>query len=577
MGETLCLGICDAFAREARRVAELEDWRDVEIRAFPCACAMAGGTPAASGSPDLPTGPGCDELHVYGGSCTHRPQGGVTVHAVEPCLGLLAPPSLVAHWMERGCYLVTPDWLSKWREKFDAMGFDRPTARRFYGESARSLLLLDTGIEAQSSARLQELAAYLGLPADAVPVGLDHLGSLLSKTALDWRHRRDIARRDESATVAAGRVAEYAMAIDVLERLAHLGTEEDVIAHVVDLFTMLFSPGSVSCAMVERDVPRMVDGSSGHDAEAARTEIERFVAAHDGAGAVSASGKGVIVRISHEREILAALRLDELAFPANAARYAELAGSIAGVCGLALANARAGARLKQLDNERVRSSRMESIGILAAGIAHDINNVLAIIVAHASRLHRSQDTSAKARQSVEPILSAARRAASVVERLLASAASQRLKMEEIDLNELASQHRGILSSILGDRIGLRLELARDAISVQGDSEQLGVVLVNLTTNARDAMPEGGVFTVRTTADSTSARLSISDTGNGMDQKTLAGLFQPYFTTREFGTSAGWGLAVAHGIVEQHGGSIEAASVPSQGSTFTVTLPLSARD
>jgi polar amino acid transport system substrate-binding protein len=115
------------------------------------------------------------------------------------------------------------------------------------------------------------------------------------------------------------------------------------------------------------------------------------------------------------------------------------------------------------------------------------------------------------------------------------------------------------------------------VPVRVDTEQMKTVLVNLATNARDAMAQGGIFTVRTAVTVNRAVLSCTDTGSGMDEETRKRIFEPYFTTREFGMSAGWGLAVCNGIIMQHGGVIRVASAPGEGSTFTISLPLPASD
>jgi signal transduction histidine kinase len=230
-----------------------------------------------------------------------------------------------------------------------------------------------------------------------------------------------------------------------------------------------------------------------------------------------------------------------------------------------------------MDAERVRSVKLESLGLFAGGMAHDFNNLLTIVMGHADLVSRHPEDPEEVRRAAEAILGSARRAADIVERLVAAAAVQMLHVEEADLNSIVSQSVGAFQSILGAEIELHLDLSSSPVPVRVDTEQMKTVLVNLATNARDAMAQGGIFTVRTAVTVNRAVLSCTDTGSGMDEETRKRIFEPYFTTREFGMSAGWGLAVCNGIIMQHGGVIRVASAPGEGSTFTISLPLPASD
>jgi polar amino acid transport system substrate-binding protein len=258
-------------------------------------------------------------------------------------------------------------------------------------------------------------------------------------------------------------------------------------------------------------------------------------------------------------------------------RCIELARAISGVCGLAVDNARAYARIAVMDAERVRAVKLESLGLFAGGMAHDFNNLLTIVVGHADLVSRHPDDPEEVRLAAEAILGSARRAADIVERLVAAAAVQMLHVEPADLNTIVSRSVGAFQSILGAEIELHLDLSGPPVPVRADTVQMKTVLVNLATNARDAMANGGIFTVRTGVMAGRAVLSCTDTGGGMDENTRKRIFEPYFTTREFGMSAGWGLAVSNGIIMQHGGVIRVTSAPDKGSTFTISLPLLSSD
>ena len=170
-------------------------------------------------------------------------------------------------------------------------------------------------------------------------------------------------------------------------------------------------------------------------------------------------------------------------------RCIELARAISGVCGLAVDNARAYARIGVMDAERVRAVKLESLGLFAGGMAHDFNNLLTIVVGHADLLSRHPDDPEEVRLAAEAILGSARRAADIVERLVAAAAVQMLNVETADLNSIVSQSVGAFQSILGAGIELASRPFRPPVPVRVDTVQMKTVLVNLATNARDAMSE----------------------------------------------------------------------------------------
>lgn len=374
---------------------------------------------------------------------------------------------------------------------------------------------------------------------------------------------------DQSKTI---RAEDYAAALELLESVARIDTEEEVSAGIVRLFTKLFDAECVAYAMVERGVPRPIVQSPGPEGEA---ELEEMLAYLDGATEIAlptASGTGFIAGIQRDGELMGIVRVGRVA-TATLSRCIELAKAISGVCALAVDNARAYARIAVMDAERVRAVKLESLGLFAGGMAHDFNNLLTIVVGHADLLSRHPDDPEEVRLAAEAILGSARRAAGIVERLVAAAAVQMLNVEAADLNSIVSQSVGAFQSILGTGIELHLDLSGPPVPVRADTVQMKTVLVNLATNARDAMPNGGIFTVRTGVAAGRAVLSCTDTGRGMDEMTRKRIFEPYFTTREFGTSAGWGLAVCNGIIMQHGGGIRVTSAPDKGSTFTISLPL----
>ena len=238
---------------------------------------------------------------------------------------------------------------------------------------------------------------------------------------------------------------------------------------------------------------------------------------------------------------------------------------------------------KQADALR-DAQRMEAIGRLAGGVAHDFNNLLTVILINLSDLVERPTLDERTRAILQEVRQAATRAADLVRQLLMFSRRQRAVPEILDLNDVVGSMDTLLRRLLGGERSLRLVLADSAPCVHLDAAQLEQIIINLITNARDAMPSGGVVTVETrtlqlaeTADGIEAgsyaKLSVSDTGAGMDAATRQSIFEPFFTTKEVGKGTGLGLATVYGIVEQSGGQIRVSSEPSQGSCFDVYFPL----
>jgi two-component system, cell cycle sensor histidine kinase and response regulator CckA len=231
----------------------------------------------------------------------------------------------------------------------------------------------------------------------------------------------------------------------------------------------------------------------------------------------------------------------------------------------------------RLEDEVRQAQKLEAVGRLAAGLAHDFNNYLtSIMCAGAVALDRLPEGH-EARREVEEILASSERAAGLTRQLLAFSRRQALVPRVFDVNALLASTERMLRRLLGADIDLRLVPAAGLGPVRADPGQLEQVVVNLALNARDAMPRGGRLTLETRAalrhHAPHVELAVSDTGSGMDAATRARVFEPFFTTKEPGRGTGLGLSTAFGIVTQSGGEIEVESAPGEGSTFRVWLPV----
>ncbi len=239
---------------------------------------------------------------------------------------------------------------------------------------------------------------------------------------------------------------------------------------------------------------------------------------------------------------------------------------------------------RELEQSLRQAQKMEAVGRLAGGIAHDFSNLLAVILGWSDMLVRDVPAGdARLRESVDGIVEAAHRAVGVTRQLLTLSRKKLLRPEVLSLNKVVQDLGRLLSRAIGERIELTTTLQDGLWAVVADSDQLAQVLLNLAVNARDAMPDGGLLALSTSNVDLRApavdvglpagrfvTLAVRDAGVGMTEDVRARLFEPFFTTKEHGT--GLGLATVYGIVRQAGGGIRVESRPGEGATFTVLLP-----
>jgi PAS domain S-box-containing protein len=230
---------------------------------------------------------------------------------------------------------------------------------------------------------------------------------------------------------------------------------------------------------------------------------------------------------------------------------------------------------KQLEERMRHAAKMEALGRLAGGVAHEFNNLLTAILGYSEVLRSRLTPQDPGFGPVEEISRAATRAASLTQQLLAFSRKQVPQIRQIDLNATIMQLSEMLRRLIGEHIRLVTDLDPSLPCVKADPAQIDQIIMNLTVNARDAMPAGGILKIETHAAYEPlplVHLLVSDTGMGMDEHTLANIFEPFFTTKGPGRGTGLGLSIVYGIVQQYGGVITVDSTVGHGSVFSIELP-----
>jgi len=250
-------------------------------------------------------------------------------------------------------------------------------------------------------------------------------------------------------------------------------------------------------------------------------------------------------------------------------------------------------RIKNLQKEKLeqqlrQAHKMEAVGTLAGGIAHDFNNILSIIIGNVSVMKMKMETNSTLKKYIEQIELSAERAANLTKSLLLFSRQKQIDSKPTNLNTIVEDIKKLLIRLVREDVMFTVALADRDLVIKADTGQIGQMLINLVTNAVDAMPDGGSLTVTTehvllkanslnsyecVVEGEYACMTVTDTGEGMDKKTLDRIFEPFFTTKEVGKGTGLGLSMAFGIVQRHNGYIEVDSIKNKGTSFRIYFPL----
>ena len=295
----------------------------------------------------------------------------------------------------------------------------------------------------------------------------------------------------------------------------------------------------------------------------------------------------LIVPLIFEETVLGILGLGSIESRRFLDEEVKLAQSVASQVSGVLARLRLDMERRRWEAQYYQAQKMEALGRLTGGVAHDFNNMLTVIIGNSSLLLQSLNQDHASRQEIEQIRQSAERAAALTRQLLAFSRQQILQPRILNLNNVIINLEKMLRRLIGEDVDLVTVLEPELGQVKADAGQIEQVIMNLVVNARDAMPEGGRLTIETAniyLDELYSRhnvgvvagpyiqLAVSDTGIGMDTETQALIFEPFFTTKPQGKGTGLGLATAHGIINQSGGHILAYSEPGHGTTFKIYLP-----
>ncbi|MFC1556098.1 PAS domain S-box protein [candidate division KSB1 bacterium] len=343
MTEKLNILACRNFSREISKVLEADEFKDVILTLLSARCGHPPVSEDEIDSIKKNSEPESD-VHILGCCCltglptNNDPVYQLDVSKLDQCFYMFSSKDIIDKYLIEGCYLITPGWLSQWRKQISYWGFDKDSAQEFFAESSKKLLLIDTGIDPESTKNIKEFSDYVNLPYEISSVGLDYLRLIISKIVIEWRYNKEKSKNEDLLNSNNKHISDYAMTLDLLNSLTKFLNEDDIIANVLELYKMLFAPKTIYYVPRKDDQPGNIISSP--EAESSSEELISIIAHINSGDLWTDTENGVLIQIRYLEETIGFLLLDKLLFPDLREKYRDLGLSIAVVCGLAITNAR---------------------------------------------------------------------------------------------------------------------------------------------------------------------------------------------------------------------------------------------
>ena len=583
MNERLCVITCENLREEFATVVAAQGWNDVVTATFAARC---GRPPVTFEELRELVPEDSTQVVAIGRACLSAlgppPCGFVPVRIYKPseCFHVVANAALIDEALAQGAYLITPEWLANWPERLAQLGFKPAQAAEFFQDFARKIVFLDTGIDAQSTARLAQFQAVVGIPAQHLTVGLDHLRLHLTHLVLSWQLERERRTRTARERQHQGELADHAAAIDLISQLARTQDETQAIAVITDMFRMLFAPATLHYLRLEHDVPEPQTPIPLETLD----QMRSLHADH----AWSPDHDGFMVRIARGKETLGVVAVEAFEFPQYRDRYLNMALALTGICGLAVENGRTRTRLMQAE-------KMASLGIVVAGVAHEINTPLGVGLAAASALHGQAQTLAgdlsgrtMTRSSLDDFLASAQTCTRLISANLERIAHLVDAFRQVAVGKLtADSTRFSLLECIDEVIrsfGAHLPAQRISVSVECDPRleiestrsDWTSIFVNLMGNSLRhgfGADDLGRIAIGVRTDGNRLHMDYSDDGTGMTAHALAHIFDPFFTT-DMQHGMGLGMNLVYNLVTHRmSGTIQCDSQPGKGMQCRIDVPL----
>ena len=557
--------ICDSFLQELK--VAIEEYENIEAFSFKSSCKYQGiPHPFVNNNPK-----GISRYILGGCSIDATPLDEFTVLIKESsCFNLFAPKQLINNYIDNGAYLLTPGWLRDWEFIIqDVWGFDKKSAKNFFADFCKKLVLIDTMIEPNSKEHLEAFAKFVDIEYEIVPVGLDYF-RLYVDNIIKSKTIESLDDSRQKYMVALQEKSNYAMAFDLLSRLNEKLDEKEIIDKIIEMFIMLFAPKDIIYFAISDNKIVKKLSSNNH----LEDEITQLLSIKENYRAYQDS---FLLKFIYNKKIVGFIRVEEVAFKEYLTPYLNLAISISGLCGLAIENARNHLKTKEAEAQLVQSSKLASMGEMMSSIAHQWRQPLNTLHLNIEMLEDYYEADKVDELFIEKFIE--KNTATI--QFLSQTISDFSNFFRVDKSK---SHFKVKQNILEIISIVKIQLTNHNISytIEGDDyEYFGLgnefkqVILNLINNAKDAIImskiDDGVIDIKIIKEDDTISITVEDNGGGVDEKIIDRIFEPYFTTKDEGQGVGLGLYISKMIIEENMDGRLSVENSSRGAIFEIKL------
>jgi len=580
MSEKLQFFVCDNFKADTISVLSTGNFDDINPEFFPSRCSRPAKTNKPFSSLKLFDNGSDNNKCLCGCSCLSEndknflDSKNIKQLYLDNCFKMFAPKAIIEQKMSEGAYIITPDWLSRWKIWARQWG-NKELIREMFSESITKLVLLDTGVDPNSNEYLRDFSEYVNCPTETMKIGLDYYKFYLENEILKWRLNKN---KSISSKIGVKTQSDYAMALDLMANLPRTEKEDVLANRIMEILIMMFAARKISYVSIVDSKPV---NSWSIPSDLDKKECVERLSNFPQPIKLTESGNGFCIRIGKGDNILAVIELDEIAFPEKIDKYQNLALAMAEVFELSIENSRFYQNILEMNatlkNLNITKDKLFSI------IAHDLRSPFNHILSFSELLLDEADNieTEQLEHYSKIINRSAKNTLVLLDNLLNWAKSQtgQLRFEPEnhyfkyiikEIIELSS------NSAINKNISLNFFNEEDIV-VFADSQMLKTILRNLISNAIKFTNLNGEVSINALKKNNYVEIAISDNGTGMNEETQNKLFNLDTNETTQGTAeekgSGLGLILCKEFVEKHAGKIWVESELGKGSVFKFTLPV----
>jgi hypothetical protein len=577
MEQKLCLYICSTYYPEVKSIIDSGNFPDVALKSYTSGCLISSLNKEKSNLIVSESRKDFSKILIIGGTCGHfnkvtnGNQRAFEFYNLDYCMELIFSKESINHFIGKKYYLISNGWLINYRQHIKNWGFDAETAKKYFGESADKILLLETGIAGDYLPSLNALSAYMGLPYEILPVGRSYCRQLIETLVFQWRSEKERNQMSAEIVEISRKTADFSLVFEQMLRLVDLTDETEIVRQVFILLNILFAPKNISYTSVNNNNSEYVINFNSDIPLTSKNNNDSFE-----------------IEVLHLGRIIGIFKVSSVAFVAYIEMYKPMKEVISRMSGLSIANARK-YKIISDNEEQLKKNEHELTGLnetkdkFFSIIAHDLRGPLGSFFGTTKLLVEEYDS--MTRDEIKTIagemMESSSSLFSLLENLLEWSMMQRGRIDfRPEQFHLLPKIRESINLIIGPLRKKSIRITYDIpdnIMGFSDAHMFDTVIRNLISNAVKFTPRGGEIDVSASfTGESSSLIQVKDTGIGIPAEMIGKLFKLNENTNRNGTegepSSGLGLLLCKEFVEKNGGKIWVNSEEGKGSCFFFTIP-----